>query len=99
MATAGTAALTAGNTTVLFEPTDGGCTSFSVAVDGDAANGARVHVDGLHADGDWLPMAAGREITFRRTHGGIYRVSARGRGGNSTVFFGVVADTKRYQDG
>lgn len=93
-ATAGSATVTAEGSTVY----DGaGCTSFLVGVKKTSANGALVHVAGLHDAGEFLPMAPGAMIVFRGFDMNLKQVTIKGDGGAADVVFGIVAKTYTWK--
>ena len=84
--------------TVLYAaPTNGGCTSFRVDVPA-STNGLFVHVDGLHASDEYVPIPSPGTGIFRYLDGAIKRVVAQGNGGTSVgVTFGVISKTYAQQ--
>jgi len=86
----------------IFEPADGGCTSFQVHCLDGATSWVEVRVEGLHGPGEWFAVRQNRDVIFRVNHGqsgGISSVYARGGGGNETdIDWGPVADTDRNDE-
>jgi hypothetical protein len=67
-----------------------GCTSLLVRC---TAGTAIIHVPGLHAAGEGVPIASGSEVIFRLNHMGMKGAVGWTTSGSATVEFGVVAKT------
>ena len=86
--------IASGADTVLYSATNRGCTSFRVDVPLGAGNGILIHVDGLHAADEYIPIPVGGSATFRYYDGQLKRVVAQGDGGTCTgLTYGVVSKT------
>lgn len=92
VATAGTAVTLAASPaqTQFFDDPVG---ATEVFVKNVGANVAEIHVPGLHADGDFFPIAVGADCIFRLDHMGIRKIFGRGVGGTTDVDFGVKSKT------
>lgn len=53
-------------------------------------SGISIHVPGLHADGDWMPMHSNEHHTFRMQHSGLKQIYAKVASGSHTLEFGTV---------
>jgi len=91
MANNGTQTVTTTDTPVFLSTT--GCTTYLVHVLSTSAFPALVHIDGLHDDGEYLPVPVGNEYAFRLLHQGIKRVVVKGDGGSADINHGVIAIT------
>ena len=91
-ASAGSASLADGVESSFFT-SNGGATSVYVRVDSGSAVGALINVPGLHASGEFFPMAVGDEHIFRLFDLGIKSIVGKGNGGIATITFGAVAKT------
>ena len=92
------ATATAGQSTVtstgeaIYDDADG-CTSISIRCISTGAQDALVNVEGLHDDGEFFRIPKGEEQTFRLNDLGIREVFVKGNGGDTIVWFGIVAKT------
>jgi hypothetical protein len=72
----------------------GGCTSFSIRCIDTGAQDALVNIEGLHDDAEFFRIPKGEEQTFRFNDLSIREVFVKGNGGDTIVWFGVVAKTQ-----
>lgn len=94
-ATASGAIIGSGGITTLYDADDyNGCTSFLVRCKSSSASSVDVNVSGLHNTGEYLEIEAGIERIFRLGDGRLQAVTAKGKTGNATIIYGVVAKTE-----
>jgi len=87
-ATAGTDTLT--TTEATFFADANGATSVLVKC---TSGTALINVPGLHASGEYFPIASGSEYTFRLNHLGIKKITGKTASGSAAITFGVLSKT------
>lgn len=91
MATAGSADLTTTPTTLYDGSSTGShATTFTVTNDAGSSGNALINVPGLHAAGDFFPLAPGESQPFRSGSSSISTVTAKAVS-TATVRYGIVA--------
>lgn len=75
------------------EENDSGATSYMLKVNSDSENPALINIPGLHAEGDFFPLAVGESQVFRLNDLGIKEIFAKGSGGDAVIQGGIVAKT------
>jgi hypothetical protein len=91
MASAGSAALTTGVSTIFNPANDGGeCRMFWIQNDPTSTNIAQINIAGLHKPGEFLPLGIGKDLQFKDPSQGIGIITAKTLAGTATLNFGVV---------
>jgi len=92
MATAGTQALTVAEAAIFLD-TKGGASEVTITADTATV---LIHVDGLHADDEFMPLPNGTPVSFKILHNGIRHISGKTASGAANVTFGVTERRTTY---
>jgi len=100
MARAGLNHLVTTKSQVIFNHSDGGCTSFMIHCLDGSSSPVLVNIHRMHGS-NWIPVRPGRDIVFRMNHsatGGITKVRVKTRTDTARIDYGVVAITDRSDE-